>query len=77
VSDSDLRQLSFESNAELFVHNRQFRRGRPGGRGSLWPGSKGDAVESRHARVSGRTFDGEDGSDGTRTRDLRRDRPAF
>ena len=36
-----------------------------------------EAVESGHARVSGRTFDGEDGSDGTRTRDLRRDRPAF
>jgi len=48
------------------------RRGRHGGRGLLWLGSRGDAVESRHAREAGGLSTAKSGSDGTRTRERHR-----
>jgi hypothetical protein len=39
--------------------------------------SQRESSEVIMARVAGRTSDERSGSDGTRTRDLRRDRPAF
>jgi hypothetical protein len=39
--------------------------------------SKRESSEVIMARTAGRTYDERSGSDGTRTRDLRRDRPAF
>jgi hypothetical protein len=47
------------------------------GRGHLRRGSKRESSTVIMVREAGRTFDERSGSDGTRTRDLRRDRPAF